>query len=162
MIDLKLEQQEQVEVIGHVTRMSNFYDNQMSTYKDKMLDIYQSVTTFTQERRAQWQTTFKVNKPHEVVNKILPRVMARNPRWLVSFKTDEFDAEDKMLTPEQRAAKLETLQDIPKAIQDALNFIFEKDSLKKTIRAAAKSMITYGNAYAAVCYKYELGRDYEN
>lgn len=162
MIDLKLDQQEQVEVIEHVLRTSTFYDNQMSTYKDKMLDIYQSVTTFTQERRAQWQTTFKVNKPHEVVNKIQPRIMARNPRWIVSFKTDEFDAEDRQLTPEQRAAKMEALKDIPRAIQDQLDFIFEKDALKKTIRAAAKSMITYGNAYAAVCYKYELGRDYMN
>lgn len=158
----RLNEEQQTQIVEHVSKTSSFYDSQMSNYKDRMLDIYEAVTTFKQQKKANWQTAFKVNKPYEVENKIQPRIMARNPRWIVSFRTDEFDAEDRLLSPEQRQAKMEKLQDIPKAIQDALNYVFEKDSLKKTIRAAAKSMIRYGNAYAAVCYKYDFGREYIN
>jgi len=44
-----------------------------------------------------WSSDFKINKAHEIVNKILPRIVAKNPRWIVSPRSDEFSPEDKFL-----------------------------------------------------------------
>jgi len=63
-----------------------------------MYDVYDAISTFKGKKRADRSSTFKINKAHEVVEKILPRIIARDPKWIVSPRTDEFSPEDSKLT----------------------------------------------------------------
>lgn len=131
-----------------------------SDYRERMLDVYQEFSTFKQEKVTDWSTEFKVNKAHEVVNKILPRIVARNPKWIVSLRTDEFDANDKLLpagSPE-KVKRDEDLKIMSLAVQDYLTYLFDNYGLRKKVRLWAKTMLEYGNAYADVEYKYEISR----
>ena len=105
------------------------YDNfkdLMKAYREKMLGVYEGYATFKQKKQADRQTTFKVNKAYEVVNKILPRVMAKDPKWIVSVRTDEFRKEDKKLSPEERMDKMKDLHRLSRGIQDYLTYIFDR------------------------------------
>jgi hypothetical protein len=95
---MALSKNQEIDILSHIKETFDNYTNLSRTYRENMLDVYEHYSTFKQKRQADWQTTFKVNKAHEVINKILPRVMANNPRWVVSARTDEFVAEDKFLT----------------------------------------------------------------
>lgn len=53
--------------------------------------IYEAVSTFKENPKAQWQSTFKVNKAFEIENKTLPRIIANKPKWIVTAKTDEYN-----------------------------------------------------------------------
>lgn len=156
-IKVKLDITEQAKAVQFVQTTYDMYQELTTARRNRMLSIYQEYSTFVQPRRAAWQTQFKVNKIHEVVNKILPRVIAKNPKRVVSSKVDELRG-DKLLTPEERAARMEQLNLYSVAIRDYLTNIFDKYNLVEPIRLWAKNMIIYGNAWVKVKFKYEIGR----
>lgn len=156
MQNIKINKQEQIEAVKFVRDTSLLYNDLLKERKDTWLDIYKAITRFKEDRKADWQTTFKVNKAHEIVNKILPRIMAKNPKWIVSTRTDEFFDEDKALTPEQRAEKIKQYEQFSRGIQDYLTYIFDRYSQREPLRLWAKNMIIYGNSYAKIKFKYEV------
>lgn len=156
-IKVKVNETQQQAAVKFVASTFEMYRELTEAWRFRMLNIYQEYGTFIQPRRAAWQTQFKVNKAHEVVNKILPRVIAKNPSWIVSTKVDEIRG-DKMLSPEERQARLDKLNIYAEAVRDYLSDIFTKYNLIEPIRLWAKNMIIYGNAWTKVKFKYEIGR----
>ena len=156
-IKVKVSEIQQQSAVKFVASTFEMYRELTEAWRFRMLNIYQEYSTFVQPRRAAWQTQFKVNKAHEVVNKILPRVIAKNPNWIVTTKVDEIRG-DKILTPEERQKRLDDLNVYAEAIRDYLSDIFTKYNLIEPIRLWAKNMIIYGNAWTKVKFKYEIGR----
>lgn len=142
------------------------YKNLNTAYMERMLRIYESFSTYEEQRRAEWSTTFKVNKAHEVIEKVLPRIIAKNPRWVVSPRTDDFNPTKDLPmddgTPEAQLARakeyqrrLEQAKEFSHGIQDYLSYIFEEYGLVNQTRLWAKNMLVYGKGRAKIKYKYE-------
>ena len=148
----------QNEAVIYIDETFNNYEKLSEQDRNKLVDIYKGYKSFKQERQNEWSSTFKVNKAHEIVNKILPRIIAKNPRWIVSPRTDEFAPEDKLLQWEERAERLAEHAEMARWIQDYLSYIFDNYNQKEPLRLWAKNMLIYGNAYAKIKYKYEVAR----
>ena len=95
--------------------------------------IYKGVSSFTGVRndKKPWETTFKVNKAHEIENKVLPRIISRSPKWIVGYKSEEILDE---------AIDTQAMSD---AIRDYLHDIFEKQDMREMLRLWAKNMVRY-------------------
>ncbi len=153
---ITLEQQR--DVSQYIQETFDNYENLSSERRENLLDIYEEYRSFRQPKTADWSSTFKVNKAHEIVNKMLPRIIAKNPRWLVSLRTDEFVDDDKLITGEEKLKRMEDLRKMALWVQDYLTYIFDRYNLKEPFRLFAKNMLIYGNAYAKIKYKYETAR----
>ena len=79
---------QQQSAVLHVTETFRQYKEILQPYYERLLDVYKELNSFKYPKKADWTTTFKVNKMHEVSNKILPRIISRNPKWIVSMKPD--------------------------------------------------------------------------
>jgi hypothetical protein len=55
-----------------------------------MLNIYEALSTFEEPDTGSIQTRFKVNKLHEILRKVVPRIIAKAPRFVVTPRTDIF------------------------------------------------------------------------
>lgn len=142
---MKLSPDQQNKLVLHIRDLFSDYDNQTKQWRDRMLKIYKSATSFVWE----WQngdTNFKVNKAHEIENKILPRIVARSPKPIVSFKSDEYLVNEWEIEEYNKRAN---------AVQDKLQRQFEKQDIKQTLRLVAKSGVRYGIGFAKVkdCYR---------
>ena len=138
-------QETQDSAIRHV---KEFFDNSVrlsSDYRNRMLDIYEELSTFKLPKTSEWSTQFKVNKAHEIVNKILPRIVSRNPKWIVSLRTDEFDPSDRFLAAgsEEKRKRDEELRTMSMAVQDYLTHLFDSKDLRTRCRMWAKTMLEY-------------------
>ena len=124
-----------------------------------MNTIYEKVTSFKwsgKNQKKPRQTDFKVNKMFEIENKVLPRIIANTPKWIVSLKTDEFDESDKDLTPEERTEKFTKSLMYADAIRDYLTYTFNKYELREVNKLRAKTMVRYGMGWVRVSYKYDM------
>lgn len=159
---IRLSLEQQGKIIQDLESMYEQWDWLMEWYKGRMSRIYKAVSGFEEDRREKWHTAFKVNKCHEIENKILPKLMAKWPTWIVSSRTDSFNAEDEQLPEEKRVAKLQEVEkNVLPAISDYLKYTFAKQDLKEVVRLWAKNMIRYGIGWAKACYKYNISRDLE-
>lgn len=149
---------QQLEAAVYVKETFENYKELNQERRGELFEIYKEYRSFTQEKQADWSSTFKVNKAHEIVNKILPRVIAKNPRWLVNLRTDEFRDEDKLLTWEAKVERMQKLRLMADWIQDYLTYVFDRYNLKEPVRLWAKNMLIYGNSYAKIKFKYETAR----
>ena len=129
------ETQQQTAVL-HVIDTSKQYKDLLQPYYDRLLSIYKELSTFTYPKKSDWSTTFKVNKMHEVSNKITPRIVGRNPKWLVSIKPDIINAQNAEVDMGQ-------LEMQAKAVQDLLATTFDKYNLQEPVRIWAKGMVNY-------------------
>ena len=126
--------------------------------REELYNIYKEYRSFKQEKLADWSSTFKVNKAHEIVNKILPRVIAKNPRWIVNLRSDAFNEDDEVVWGLEREERLASMQEMADWVQDYLTYIFDRYNLKEPIRLWAKDMLIYWKAHAKIKYKYEVAR----
>lgn len=149
---------QQAEAIKYIAETFDTYKKLMDDRMNDYLDIYREYSTFKVKKTAAWDTTFKVNKAHEVINKILPRIMAKSPKWLVSNKPDVINELNKLSTNEEKQARMQELDLYNTAIQDYLTFIFDKYNLTEPARLRAKNMLIYWSAFARVDFAYEISR----
>lgn len=137
---------------------------------DKLLKIYTAFSTYEEEKQADWMTNLKVNKAHEVVERVVPRIIAKNPRWIVSPKLNDFYPEQELPQydpnmPETMEAynaalekKKEKTVSMSRAVQDYLEYVFDEYNYEDYIRAYAKAGIVNGKGWAKVGYRYETER----
>ena len=85
---MKLSRQQQNDIIKHISECFRDYDQQSLTWRGRMERIYKAVNSFEAEA-VEGETRFKVNKAHEIENKILTRIIAKNPKPIVSYKADD-------------------------------------------------------------------------
>jgi|GEM_PF-2140377 len=112
-------------------------DDLLKEHKNNLIDIYKEYSTFKADKRFDWSNTFKVNKAKEVVEKILPRLIGRNPKWIVSGKNIESDAKHIEM------------------IQDYLTYNFDENALMDRVKLWAKTGVVFGYGFSKVKYKSE-------
>lgn len=167
MAHIKSDYAEQERLARDVKDTYERYKELNSKRNQVMLQIYKTFAEYKEKRLAEWQTTFKVNKAHEVVERVLPRLIAKNPRWIVEPKVEDF-YEDVELPdePQQKQEELKRRSQLrneyAKAVQDYLSYLFEEYHLEKPLRAYAKNLIVYGKARAKIGYKYEIVRQFKD
>lgn len=158
----KINESKQNQIIRHISNTKSIYKEQIEWYRDRMFKIYENITTFKEKPKAKWQTSFKVNKAFEIENKVVPRIVANQPKWNVRVRTDAFFAEDEKLSPEERAEKLSTNKEYAHAIRDYIAQVFMKDDLDELIEIWAKNYVRYGIGRAKVEFKYYMYADLYN
>lgn len=154
----ELRQEDQLLVLQHVEDTFNNYEKLSANDRVRLLKIFEGYDSFEQKKTSDWSSSFKVNKAHEIVNKVLPRIIAKNPRWIVSPRTDEFRPEDKFLTGQELEDRRFEQKEMALGIQDYLTYIFDTYNQREPLRLWAKNMLIYWNAYAKIKYKYETAR----
>lgn len=137
---------------------SNYRPNS-TEYRELMTRIYESLSTFEMPDTGDVLTRFKVNKAHEIVNKVVPRVFAKSPKFQVSARTDAFYEKDAKATGEERKTLLERNQKMVLAVQDYLTVLFEDQDLQESLKLWVKAQVVYGNGFAQVIPKIEIKRN---
>lgn len=130
----------QKKALERVQSYFNDSERLSKTRREELVDVYKTYSTFKTPKQNNWSSSFKVNKAHEIVEKILPKIIAKNPRWIVSGKGANTNPEH------------------VNAIQDYLTYVWDEYNLSEPARLWAKSMVIYGKAYAKIKYKYEIAR----
>lgn len=151
------------------------YENLLEKRMSQLTEVYKEYTEFTIKPQSTWSTEFKVNKMHEVAEKILPRIIARNPRWIVApYNIDNFaDTDDvvelrgqltqleygtdeyRQLDADLYKKKTETAQQQSSAVQDYLAYLWDEYNMNIPARLFAKSGVVFGKAWCKVGYKYQ-------
>lgn len=159
---LKLSDEKRAEIVNFVRDTYDARDSKMATYKRRMQKIKEEISSFESRKTEKRQTSFKVNKAHEIENKVVTKMVARDPKWLVSINTHQFKKDTEWMDDEQRRKEYELMTDASMAIRDYLTATFKNRNVREVIRIRARNMIRYGNAFAKVCYRYDINRDYNH
>lgn len=157
MVKVRVNEVKQAEAVAFISATREEYKKLLKTRFDALLEIYKEKTSFTQPKLADWSTTFKVNKMFEISNKTLPRIVSKNPKWIVDDKIEVIERMRDM-TPEERGEKLEQMGKVTRAIGDYLDTLFDKHNLLDPSRIWAKNMIDYGYSFAKVDFRYDISR----
>ena len=155
---VNLTPEQQSKVLAHITWTIELADSQSTEYKDEMLDIYESLSTMVMPDTGDNLTRFKVNKAHEILRKVAPRVVAKPPRFLIEPRTDIFFDEDETKVKWERAELIARNNKYAAAARDFLHNIFEDEQFVKRLKLWAIKGLTYGNAFAQVVPKYKMQR----
>jgi hypothetical protein len=157
-VKIRVSDIEQQAVIKYISNTFDMYKQLLKDYNNRLLEVYKEYSTFTSPKMAEWKSDFKVNKAHEVVNKITPRIMSKVPKFIVSNKPDVLNETTRLDTPEEQMKRMDELNLYTVAVQDYLTHIFDKYNLIEPVRLWAKNMIIYGNSFAKVRFRYEIAR----
>ena len=85
-----LTEKEQSRLLAYMTSSLDTFSSQTSEYREQMLEVYKSLSTFEEPETGDVLTRFKVNKCHEVLRKVVPRIIANPPKMMVTPRTDKF------------------------------------------------------------------------
>lgn len=149
-------------------------ENLTKEHRDRMLRIYRSYKTFRESQSGymaanRMRTDFKVNKAHEVIEKVLVRIIGKDPKWIVTPRdmTAFMDGDDSFIETvdengnPQRDFSQKTKDksaEYSAAVQDYLTYIFDEYNQRERFKILAKNMLVYGKAYAKPVWKYEIAR----
>lgn len=176
---VKLSFQQQNRLALYIKETFSEYEKLNQPRHNTLKKVYRAFATYEEKRKAEWQTQFKINKAHEIVERVLPRIIAKNPRWLVEAKVEDFFSDQKLpevpdvspqATPEEIQAAQEALDqrkkelkkrqdkrnDHAKAIQDYLSYLFDEYKFEKQLRLGVKHLIVDGKLRWKVRWKWEL------
>ena len=121
---LKLTQEQQNEIVLHISNTFSDYKDRSQTRRERMVRIYKEVSTF-RSIGMERDTKFKINKVHEIENRIVPRIMSKNPKPIVTSATYEEDEEK--------------TSEIALAVQDRISNIYCKQDMIESLRLWARS-----------------------
>jgi hypothetical protein len=141
--------------VTYVKETFDSYAKDLKTYQENLMEIYKEINKTQETANNEWDTRFHVNKMREIENKVTPKIMAKNPRFIVSWRTDAWEEGDETLAQDKREEKIKSKRDLPMALQDYLTQMFEKQEMRKKFKLFAKSGVRYGIAWGKVCYKYD-------
>lgn len=144
-------------------------------YRQRLLRVYRSYKTFKEDPYSndinrQMRTDFKVNKAHEVVEKVIVRLIGKDPRWIVTprsiaaFAGPNEEAvvqqplPDGGVQPDFAPELKDRASEWSSVVQDYLTYIFDEYNLRERFKLAAKNLVVYGKTYAKTCWKYEVAR----
>lgn len=153
-----LDTSQQLDIVQFIKETFTNYEKLNSEHRITLWDIYQEYRNFKQPKKNPWSSSFKINYAHTVVNKTLPRLIAKNPRWLVTTQKDHLDDNDKFLLWPARQKNLEKITTMAEWVQAYLTYIWDNYDLREPVRLWAKNMLIYWNAYAKIKFKYEVSR----
>ena len=148
---MKINQAKQSEVVRHIQDTFSNYETQSQQRRDRMTRIYKSVSTFDNQRLQPRETTFKVNKAHEIENRILPRIMSKQPKPIVSYCNDDYLSDPSI-----------NINELTDAVEDRLESIYEKQDMIESLRHRARAWVRYWMSFAKLSPKYRIKRTSEN
>ena len=151
----KLTSSERYDLVKYVKETFDSYAKDLKIYQDNLMEIYKEINKTQETATNEWDTRFHVNKMREIENKVTPKIMAKNPRFIVSWRTDAWEEGDETLAQDKREEKIKSKRDLPLALQDYLSQMFEKQEMRKKFKLFAKSGVRYGTAWGKVYYKNE-------
>lgn len=140
---IKLTQAQENEIVMHVSHTFTDYKQRSQTRRDRMTRIYDEVSSFKSYGKDR-ETKFKVNKAHEIENRIVPRIMSKNPKPIVT--STDYDKDE------------ETTSEMALAVQDRISEIYCKQDMIESLRLRAKAWVRYWLAFAKLTPKYRLKR----
>ena len=146
---MKLNQDQQYEIAKHVQDTYVDYSDRLTSWKERMTDIFNEYSTFKNPSKDRWTPDFKVNKAHEIVDKAVAKTMSWAPTWLVSDTNKQIEDEEA-----QQKAKDEAL-----GVKAYLTEIYNKQDMIETAELVAKSMFVYGLCISKISYKYKVSRN---
>lgn len=146
MEKLKLSDNKQADIIRHISETYIKYESQLLQRKSDMTEIYNGIRKFKEPRINPRDTTFKVNKLSEIENRILPRIMSKKPKPIVSYiNPDLLDVET-------------DVAEMSKAVGGKLSEIFKKQDMIKSLRLLARTGLRYGLGFVRMTPKYRIVR----
>ena len=155
---VKLNAEQQKDVIDLVNNTIQLHDTQSVDYSDQMLAVYESLSTMEMPDTGDNLTRFKINKAHEVLRKVVPRVVANAPKFVITPRTDVFYDEDEWSTWAERAKILERNNKYSSAVRDYLHSIFKDEQFTPRLKIWAIKALSYWNSFAQVTGKYKMQR----
>lgn len=144
---MNINSSKQSEIVLHVQETFKNYEQQSLQRRDRMQRIYKWVTTFSEPKGQAWETTFKINKAHEIENRIVPRIMSKQPKPIVTYCQDDY-----LENPEI------DVNELTDAIEDRLENIYEKQDMIESLRLRARTWVRYGLGFAKLSPKYRISR----
>jgi hypothetical protein len=115
-------------------------------YRERFLDIYEETATYKEKKRADWSVANKINKIQAIIEKVVPRIVPREIKYLLSKRLNSFEFESQ---------DAEALKEGMGAMEDYLFTVFDKYDQDTQIERCALMMATYGTCIAKVDYRYE-------
>ena len=155
---IKLTKNEESEVLKFLTETLNSYESQTEEWKEQNLEIYEALSTFTEPNTWDNFPRFKENLMHIILRQVVPRIIAKSPKPIVSVRTDSFFEWDDKAEGEDRVAVLERNAKFAKAMQDYLNVVFEQENFRERLKYWVVNQLTYWNAFAQIVPKYKIKR----
>jgi len=148
---MRINETKQSEVVRHIQDTFSNYETQSKQWRDRMTRIYKSISTFDNQKLQPRETTFKVNKAHEIENRILPRIMSKQPKPIVSYCNDDYLSDPSI-----------NINELTDAIEDRLENIYEKQDMIESLRHRARAWVRYWMSFAKLSPKYRIKRTPEN
>lgn len=161
-MNIPLSAEQQSDILWFITETLGLYQGQSYEYRQLMLDIYESLSTFTEPNTWEVLPRFKINLMHIFLRQVLPRIIAKAPRPIVSARTDAFFEWEENAEWETREAMLERNNKFSQAMQDYLTVVFNQENMKERLKYWAVGQLTYWNAFAQVVSKYKIKRSKKN
>ena len=121
----------QQKAVNFVTTKSGDWESMCSQLRDKWLIFYELYRNFETKGRQPWQSKLFIPKAFEVVEKIAPRLIAHDPKFLAVSKTTK------------------SVQYTP-ILQDYLQYVWDEENLKEKTKGWVKNMLIYGTSFAKV------------
>lgn len=157
-MSIKLTKDQESKVLGFITETLNTYESQTDDWKEQNLEIYEALSTFTEPNTWDNFPRFKENLMHIILRQVVPRIIAKSPRPIVSVRTDAFFEWEENAKWEERAAILARNNKFAQAMQDYLTVVFEQENFRERLKYWVVNQLTYGNAFAQVVPKYKVKR----
>ena len=82
---------EKYDLVRYVKETFDSYAKDLKLYQNNLMEIYKEVNKTLEDQNNEWDTRFHVNKMREIENKVTPKIMAKNPRFIVSWRTDAWE-----------------------------------------------------------------------
>lgn len=157
---IKLTAEQQSDIINYIwDSVNSNYKPNSSEYRELMTRVYEALSTFEMPDTWAVVTRFKVNKLHEIIRKVVPRIFAKSPKFQVSERIDAFYEWDELLVWEDRKKALARNRKMVQAVQDYLTVLFLDQDLQESLKLWVVNQVTYGNAFAQVVPKIEIKRN---
>lgn len=159
--------------IRQVQETTAAYQERMQPRKTQLMEVFEAYSSFKEKKERNWATSFKINKAHEVAEKIVPAMTAKDPRWIVSIRnvkafsdTEEISKLKEAVNMEQGGnvvdldnavmkQKEDSVRGMADAVQDYLTYLFDEYSYMDDVEIWAKNMISDGKGYVDIGYKFE-------
>lgn len=145
---MKLTTEQQYDIARHVSTTFSAYDDRLTPRKERMSDIFEELNTFKTVSKDKWTPNFKVNKAHEIVNKVVAKIMAWSPNWIVDSNYYNIEEEWEKKKAEEAAL----------GIKEFLNKVYTQQDVIETAEIIAKSMAWYGLWWSKMSFKYKFSR----
>lgn len=155
---IELTKDQESEILGFITETLNLYESQTEDWRNQNLQIYESLSTFTEPNSWENLPRFKTNLMHIFLRQVVPRIIAKSPRPIVSPRTDVFYEWEETLEWEDRNAVIERNNKFAKAMQDYLTVVFNQENMRERLKYWVINQLTYGTWFAEVVSKTKIAR----